>query len=357
MFGMCYSNRPVLVTGHTGFKGSWLCHWLEKLGAHVFGYALLPGVPSHYNYLRPCMESEIGDIRDKEHVQRFISAIKPEIVFHLAAQPLVLESYRNPLETFHTNAMGTANLLEACRNVESIRAIVVITTDKCYENNDKPHSFKEEDALGGHDPYSASKAAAEIIAASYNRSFFIPDGRIKMATARAGNVIGGGDWAEERLIPDLVRSVDGAPAKIRHPNAIRPWQHVLEAISGYLILGQKLASGDVGGQNNCAFNFGPLEIETHTVIDMIRQAQRLWVKISYHSIENTETRPEAARLALDCSKAVNVLGWHPVWDTTVAIEKTINWYRELHDSCTISTDADLTQYIQDARASGQEWCL
>ena len=355
MFYGVYQGKRVLVTGHTGFKGSWLCAWLAQLGAECAGFALPPDtMPNHFSLLHTSVSSVIGEIRDFEAVKKCVQDFRPEIVFHLAAQPLVLASYREPRETFETNFMGTVNLLEACRLTPSVRAIVVVTTDKCYANPEDGKPLVESDPMGGHDPYSASKGAAEIASASYRLSFFGSSDAPALATARAGNVIGGGDWAQDRLIPDLVRAASRKEtAEIRSPNAIRPWQHVLEALSGYLALGARLL---MDGQSFAsAWNFGPLEAETHTVGEVIRMAQDEWPAIACRFNE-VEGRPhEAGQLKLDCAKARNHLGWRPVWNTDQAVRQTIRWYRDYCENGTVSTHADLEAYGDAARQSGVEW--
>ena len=357
MFQGIYHGKRVLVTGHTGFKGSWLCAWLHQLGAEVAGFALLPDqVPNHFSLLKTPLHNEIGDIRDHEKLKAFCTVFQPEIVFHLAAQPLVRVSYRQPRETFDTNIMGMVNLLDACRSIPSVRAMVVITTDKCYANQENGRPFTENDPLGGFDPYSASKGAAEIVAASWRSAFFNTPGSPALATARAGNVIGGGDWAEDRLIPDLIRAASqGKPAEIRFPNAVRPWQHVLEALSGYLTLGAKLLAA--GREFASAWNFGPVEAESFSVGKIIETAHSEWGKINW-KVDQTENQPhEAAHLLLNCDKAQRQLQWHPVWDTETAVRRTIRWYREYYEQKKIVTFADLDSYCDAAGKAGVEWTL
>lgn len=355
MFSSLYHGKRVLVTGHTGFKGSWLCAWLHRLGAVVAGFALPPDQePNHFSLLKTPLRSEIGDIRDYEKLKTFFAGFQPEIVFHLAAQPLVRVSYRQPRETFDTNVMGTVNLLDACRFTPSVRAVVVVTTDKCYANPETGRPFTEDDPMGGYDPYSASKGAAEIAAASYRSAFFSTPVSPALATARAGNVIGGGDWALDRLIPDLVRAASqGKSAEIRFPNAVRPWQHVLEALSGYLTLGAALLSG--GKTFASAWNFGPVEAESHTVGDIIKIAQSEWDKIVFCTDEDPDLPHEAAHLLLDCHKAQKLLHWRPVWNTEQAVRRTIRWYRDFYEHGTIITSADLDAYCASARRAGLEW--
>ena len=357
MFQGIYRNHRVLVTGHTGFKGSWLCAWLQRLGAEVAGFALEPDQsPDHFSLLKTPLHSEIGDIRDYEKLKQFFADFQPEVVFHLAAQPLVRVSYRQPRETFDTNVMGTVNLLDACRSTPSVRAVVVVTTDKCYANPENGKPFTENDPLGGYDPYSASKGAAEIAAASYRSAFFSSADSPAVATARAGNVIGGGDWAQDRLLPDLIRAAAaGKAAEIRSPNAVRPWQHVLEALSGYLTLGAALWSG--GQTFASAWNFGPLEAEAFTVGDIIGIAGSEWNKISCRADENTDQVHEAAHLLLDCRKAQKQLSWRPVWNTERAVRRTVRWYREFYENGNLISLSDLESYCADARKAGLEWSL
>ena len=357
MFRGLYHGKRVLVTGHTGFKGSWLCAWLQRLGAEVAGFALPPDQnPDHFSLLKTPLHSGIGDIRDYEKLKNFFDGFRPEIVFHLAAQPLVRVSYRQPRETFETNVMGTVNLLDACRFTPSVRAVVVITTDKCYANPENGKPFTEDDPLGGYDPYSASKGAAEIAAASYRSAFFSSDDAPAAATARAGNVIGGGDWALDRLIPDLVRAASqGKPAEIRFPNAVRPWQHVLEALSGYLTLGAALLSG--GKTFASAWNFGPVAAESYTVGDIVKIAQTEWDKIHFCADETPDQPHEAAHLLLDCHKALELLHWHPVWNTEQTVRRTIRWYREFYEDGKIVTPDDLESYCETAGQAGLEWTL
>ena len=332
-----------------------MCAWLNSLGAEVGGLALKPDqTPDHFSLLKTPLHSEICDIRDAEEVKRILKNFQPEIVFHLAAQPLVRASYREPRGTFETNVMGTVNLLDACRFTPSVRAVVVVTTDKCYANPENGKPFTEDDPLGGSDPYSASKGAAEIAAASYRSAFFGSADSPAVATARAGNVIGGGDWAQDRLIPDLIRAAAaGKAAEIRSPNAVRPWQHVLEALSGYLTLGTALLSR--GQTFASAWNFGPLEAEAFTVGDIVEIARSEWNKISCRADENTDQVHEAARLLLDCRKAQKLLRWRPVWNTERAVRRTVRWYREFYENGNLITLSDLESYCTDARKAGLEW--
>jgi|ERR1017187_7356116 CDP-glucose 4,6-dehydratase len=332
IFQNLYKNKKVFLTGHTGFKGTWLTIWLEMLGAKVKGYALKPETPSLFNYVKENLkiESVIADIRNKKKLEEELLAFQPDFVFHLAAQPLVRESYRIPVETFEVNVIGTANLLDAVRNLKKECMVVIVTTDKVYENIEKDYAYIEADKLGGYDPYSASKAAAEIITESYRLSFFNPKEFSKhkksIATARAGNVIGGGDYAKDRIVPDIFRFLSKKQIiNVRNPNAIRPWQHVLEPLSGYLTLAanmkmepQKLAT---------AFNFGPKIKDVRNVEELVQHAIKTWGKGNY-IIENQTNAPhEAGTLKLNIKKAKKELHWKPKWNSDKAIERTINWYK------------------------------
>ena len=354
MFGDIYNGRRVLITGHTGFKGSWLSYWLKQLGANVCGIALPAETePSHYQLLKPAVRSVEEDIRNREVVETVFSAYHPEIVFHLAAQPLVRKSYQNPLETLEVNIMGTANVLEACRKTDSVKAVVVISSDKCYENREQMSGYTEEDPMGGHDPYSASKGCTELVAASYRKSFFEEAG-ILLATARAGNVIGGGDWAADRLVPDAMRAAaDGEEMILRNPASIRPWQHVLEPLSGYLLLGQKLFEGE----KNCAsaWNFGPDEESLITTEHALELLQRGWNAVQYTHVPDIKAPHEAKILRLNCTKARTELAWEPVWNAETAFRKTAVWYREYYTAYQLLTEKDLYDYIQDAEKKGSSW--
>ncbi len=344
-----YKNKRVLITGHTGFKGSWLALWLSELGAKVTGYALAPETdPSHFALLGIKINHIEGDIRDRKKLQDVFKAYQPEIVFHLAAQPLVRRSYRDPALTFDTNIMGTVNLLEACRVTSSVRVIVNITSDKCYENQEWVWGYRENDPMGGYDPYSASKGAAEIVTASYRRSFFNNDDYGKnhetlVATCRAGNVIGGGDWSEDRLIPDIVRAIQkGETLQIRSPEATRPWQHVLDALSGYLLLGQKLLEGNTTYAD--AWNFGPSDTDTLRVRELCTRFEALWPTARFEWTEEPSTLHEASTLKLDCSKAHTLLQWHGKWSADQTIEKTVEWYRHYIENKEILSQTQLEQW-------------
>jgi CDP-glucose 4,6-dehydratase len=355
-FADIYRGKRVLVTGHTGFKGSWLSLWLEQLGSEVVGISLGPETqPNHWTCLG--LESTVQhhelDIRQAAGVASVLRATQPEIVFHLAAQPLVRRSYRDPLETWSTNVMGTANVLEACRQTRSVRAILAVTTDKCYENQEWAWGYRETDRLGGHDPYSASKAGSELVLSSYRRAFFHTEGAPLLASARAGNVIGGGDWSEDRLIPDLVRAIAAQQSlEIRSPNATRPWQHVLESLSGYLLLGQKLIEGNRNFDG--AWNFGPERSANRTVVDVLNRLQTHWPEMQWH--QTAASQPyEAKLLYLDSAKANSQLGWQPVWNLETALKKTADWYRKFQSSQTIISKEQLAQFVEAAKNAHVGW--
>lgn len=354
MFGGAYADRRVLVTGHTGFKGSWLALWLRRMGARVSALALAPDTrPSHWDLLALDLDSEIVDIRDAAALQRAVQRVRPEIVFHLAAQALVRPSYQEPLGTWATNVMGTANLLEACRHVPGVAAIVVATSDKCYENREWHWPYREGDPLGGHDPYSASKAGAELVAASYRRSFFAQAGAPLLATARAGNVIGGGDWARDRLVPDAVRAVAaGEPLSVRNPASTRPWQHVLEPLAGYLSLGQRLLQGDAGAAD--AWNFGPGPQGNTDVATLLASLQAHWPELRW-TATGAAGPHEAGLLQLDASRARAQLQWRPVWSLQDGVAATAAWYRTwLKEGRTCSVE-QLDAYIAAAHAARLPW--
>jgi CDP-glucose 4,6-dehydratase len=327
-----YKGKKVFITGHTGFKGSWLCLLLHKLGAEVYGYALnLPTNPSLYEVAKveELVTSHIFDVRDYNKLYNIMSVVKPEIVFHLAAQPLVRDSYRNPVDTYAINVMGTVNLLEAVRHTKAARAVVNVTTDKCYENKEWLWGYRENEPMGGYDPYSNSKGCSELVTSAFRSSFFNPADygkthQVALASARAGNVIGGGDWAEDRLIPDFIRAIsNGKKVKIRSPHAIRPWQHVLEPLSGYLMLGAKLLTE----RNKYAegWNFGPDDSDTKTVEWIIDRICALWGNNASYEIDTNPQPHEATHLKLDCSKAKTRLCWYPKWDIETAISRIVEW--------------------------------
>ncbi len=328
-----YSGKKVLLTGHTGFKGAWLLLWLERLGAIVKGYALAPEHPNDlYNLVQSgtAVDSVIADIRDREKVGAVIREFRPDFIFHLAAQPLVLRSYREPLYTFEVNVNGTAHVLDALRDTDHPCTVVIITTDKVYENNETGQAYTETDKLGGYDPYSASKAAAEIVVSSYRNSYFNPGeiGKhgIAVATARAGNVIGGGDRAENRIIPDIVRGIEeGKDIIVRNPASTRPWQFVLEPLAGYLQLGAAMQQAPARFAE--AWNFGPEENDVLTVEQVVEKALSIYGKGSWKKPEQKQTAHEAGLLNLSISKAKEQLAWHPRLRAGEAIEYTIEWYK------------------------------
>ncbi|HXX80149.1 MAG TPA: CDP-glucose 4,6-dehydratase, partial [Thermodesulfovibrionales bacterium] len=318
LFKDTYRGRRVLITGHTGFKGSWLAFWLQELGASVTGVALHPATsPNHWDLLDIGIADHRFDIRESTSLVRLFADSRPEIVFHLAAQSLVRRSYQNPLETWSTNVMGTANLLEACRQTDGIRAVVIVTTDKVYENKEWKWGYREIDPLGGHDPYSASKAATELLVSSFRNAFFHAANAPLLASARAGNVIGGGDWAEDRLIADVVRAITNhSPLGVRSPLATRPWQHVLECLSGYLLLGQFLLDGR--REYADAWNFGPGPDDNRTVNEVLNIFKTHWPKLTWHAAAGPQSR-ETNLLYLDSAKARASLGWRPVWTLQEAV--------------------------------------
>lgn len=322
-----WKGKKVFLTGHTGFKGSWLSIWLNLMGAVVKGYALKPATnPNLFTIadIQALVKSDINDIRDYAELCNSISRFSPDIVFHMAAQPLVRTSYAKPLETFQTNVMGTANLLEAVRQCSSVKAVVNITTDKCYENNEWIWGYKETDPMGGIDPYSSSKGCSELVTTSYRESF-LRSSDIGVASARAGNVIGGGDWAENRLIPDILRAFEASnPVVIRNPHATRPWQHVLEPLSGYLLLAEQLFKNP--DEFSQAWNFGPYEHDIRPVDWILDQMIYLWPGASW-KLDKNENPHEAMLLKLDISKATTILGWMPTWELAKTIGKIIRWHK------------------------------
>lgn len=328
-----WQGRKVFVTGHTGFKGSWLCLWLNLLGAEVTGYALQP--PTQPSLFELCSVDElvtsvIGDVRDGESLTKAMVKAQPEVVIHMAAQALVRDSYNNPADTYAINVMGTVNLFEAVRACKNIKSVVNVTTDKCYENKEWVWGYRENEPMGGYDPYSNSKACSELVTASYRSSFFNPNEYRKhgvgVASARAGNVIGGGDWAKDRLIPDCVKSlINKEPILIRNPNAIRPWQHVLEPLAGYLMLCEK--QYNEGANYAEGWNFGPDDKDAKPVEYIVNKMCTLWGENAKYIIDDGQHPHEAHYLKLDCSKAKNILKWQSKWSLDIALEKIIEWNR------------------------------
>ncbi|UCI06845.1 CDP-glucose 4,6-dehydratase [Mesorhizobium sp. B1-1-8] len=354
LFGGVYHGRKVLLTGHTGFKGSWLALWLTRLGAEVTALALPPATtPNHWETLDIDIDSRAIDVRDGDAVAEAVRLSRPEIVFHLAAQPLVRQSYRDPVANWSTNVMGTVHVLDACRAVDSLKAAIVVTSDKCYENRGWEWGYRETDSLGGHDPYSTSKAAAEFVVQSYRRSFFGEKGAPLIASARAGNVFGGGDWSEDRLIPDLVRAVASSRSvEIRSPRATRPWQHVLECLSGYLVLGQHLLDGDEDAAS--AWNFGPDNNGNRTVEELLLAMKANWPGISW--IHSNRLEPhEATMLHLDSSRAFHNLGWRPIWTFEEGVAATALWYERFLGQREVLSLSQLQAFERDATERAAVW--
>ena len=329
-----FSDKTILLTGHTGFKGSWMVSVLNYLGARVYGLSLAAETNSLYQLMNgdQLCNTTIGDINDLTLVNKSIQAVQPDIIFHFAAQALVIEGYKSPVETFKTNAIGSANILEGLRALNKKCTVIMITTDKVYDNKEWVYPYREVDPLGGYDPYSASKACAEIVIQSYRSSFFNPldydTHRKSIASCRAGNVIGGGDYAANRIIPDIVRAMELKQAvKLRNPNAVRPWQHVLEALYGYILLAYKMDEDPVKFAQS--YNFGPLYDESVTVQQLVDIALEAWGKGTYEHQQQEHQQHEANLLRLDCSKACNLLQWKPVWNAQQAIEKTMQWYKKI----------------------------
>ena len=345
-----YKNKKVFITGHTGFKGSWLSCLLDLIGAEQMGYSLSANTtPAHFNLLDLNTNSVIGDLLDAELLKERLSFFEPEIVFHLAAQPLVRESYRDPKNTYQTNVIGTLNLLEAVKNCSSVKAVVIITTDKVYDNKEWVHPYRETDELGGYDLYSSSKACSEILVKSYQKCFFNnAEYNIKhhtlIATVRAGNVIGGGDWSNDRLVPDIIKAAtQGKITKIRNPDSIRPWQHVLDCLCGYLMVGEKLLNGKIGFAD--AWNFAPYAFESLTVKEVANISKKIWDDINIEFEKPLNDYHEAGVLKLDNTKAVSLLGWKPIWNTETAIEKTIEWYKSYYNNNQILTVSHIKEYL------------
>ena len=324
-------KKKVLVTGHTGFKGSWLTLWLKLMGADVLGVSIDP--PKEINHfdlinIKKDIINKKCDIRNNKKLLEIFSQFKPEIVFHLAAQPLVIESYNSPLETYQTNVIGTMNVLESIRKTVNVRAGIMVTSDKCYENKEKVKGYKEDDPMGGHDPYSSSKGSCELLINSYRKSFFNNNRKrnIKIASARSGNVIGGGDFSKDRLLPDAINSIiNNKKLKIRNPNSIRPWQHVLEPLGGYIKLAKKIYKKN--SNLDQAWNFGPNKSDTKTVEDVVNIFSSKWGNDFSYTFNNSTGPHEANLLSLDCSKAKKLMRWQPKWSLKKAVEETVEWYK------------------------------
>lgn len=362
LYGGVYSQKKVLITGHNGFKGSWLAYWLDKMGAIVYGYALEPNTqPNHFELSGLKIRTLHADIIDQNALSSFLKEIKPDIVFHLAAQALVRESYSNPSYTFEVNVMGVVNLLEIARQIPEIKAIVNVTSDKCYLNREWEWGYRENDSLGGYDPYSASKACSEIVNSAYRNSFFNPANygtkhNLLLASARAGNVIGGGDWAADRLIPDMVRAASSATTvEIRNPLSTRPWQHVLEPLSGYLTLGMQLLNGDKIFASE--WNFGPSSDSNISVQEIAAAGEVHWNKIKVSYSQNKSDWHEAHLLMLDCSRAHKIMNWKPVWGIDKTIKMTIDWYRDYYENSLLLTEEHLIEYVEDAFKLRAIWTM
>lgn len=353
-----WAGKTVFLTGHTGFKGGWLSLWLQALGAKVVGYSLPPPTnPSLFEVARVAegMTSIEGDIRDLARLAAAMAKHQPEIVIHMAAQPLVRYSYQNPVETYSTNVMGTVNLLEAVRQAGSVKAVVNITSDKCYDNREWIWGYRENEPMGGYDPYSSSKGCAELVTSAYRNSYFNPKEfdrhGVALASVRAGNVIGGGDWAEDRLIPDFMRAItQGQPVHIRNPHAIRPWQHVLEPLAGYLLLAQKL--WEEGAAYGEGWNFGPNDEDAKPVQWIVAQLTKAWGEGASWVLDGGDHPHEAHYLKLDCSKAKARLDWHPRWDLARTMEKIIEWHKAMdqEENMKAKTLEQISQFMKGVQA-------
>ena len=358
-----FKNKIAIVTGHTGFKGSWLAVWLESLGAKVVGVAIdPPSKPSHFEVaeLAKSIEDNRLDIRDGDELKFLVSGTQPDFVFHLAAQPLVLQSYLDPVETYQTNVLGSLNLLEALRSLKKKCTSVLITSDKCYKNVEWVWGYRETDTLGGQDPYSASKGAAELVIRSHVKSFFPNDGSVRIAVGRAGNVIGGGDWAQDRIVPDCVRSwAKGKSVQLRNPLATRPWQHVLEPLSGYLALAAELHQKDeLHGE---PFNFGPSAHQNHTVLELVQAMSGHWDKVRWEDNSVDEKEPyESGLLKLNCDKALYHLNWQAILSFQETVKMTAEWYCSYYEDPSTIRDVTLAhigEYESMAQKKGMQWAL
>ena len=362
LFGGVFRGRRMFMTGHTGFKGSWLSLWLTEMGAEVTGFALAPPTtPSLFELTGiegRLARHIVGDVRDRDVLVAAMVAAKPDIAIHMAAQPLVRLSYEQPVETFAANVMGTVHFFEAVRATDSARVAINVTSDKCYENREWERAYREDDAMGGFDPYSASKGCSELVTAAYRRSFLGTDSGVRVASVRAGNVIGGGDWAADRIVPDCIRALTaGKPVIVRNPDAVRPWQHVLEPLSGYLLLAQRLWE-DADPTLADGWNFGPVAEGGVPVGELVDGLVSSWGSGSWETPELAEQPHEANLLRLDCTKAQERLGWLPQWDVATTLDRTAKWYAAWHadsgSAATASID-DLNNYVDAARAAGSAW--
>jgi CDP-glucose 4,6-dehydratase len=350
-FSEIYKGKKVFITGHTGFKGSWLLLWLKRLGADIKGYALKPDTSDLFSLIdgHDLCESVIADIRDKDRLLKEIVSFEPDYIFHLAAQPIVRLSYENPVETYETNVNGTINMLEALRHLHKPCNTIIITTDKVYHNKEENYYYTETDMLGGYDPYSTSKACAELIVESYRNSFFNLDEYSThskaLATARAGNVIGGGDWSKDRIIPDIIKSIERKePVVVRNPNSVRPWQHVLEPLGGYLLLGSKLSENPKLFTG--AWNFGPTIGDTMSVKEIVEHSLKYLQSGSYKLLETNKQLHESGLLKLDINKAITKLGWSPKWNTKTAIDQTLAWYKNASANPAVFSQEQIRVYEQ-----------
>lgn len=362
LFEGVYKDKKVVLTGHTGFKGSWLALWLQQMGAKVYGFSLEnEDEINHLSLLNLNIEEKIDDIRNTDVLQKYFDEVQPDIVFHLAAQALVRRSYEDPVETFSTNVMGTLNIFEACRKTPSVKAIINVTTDKCYENKEWEWGYRENEPMGGYDPYSASKGCSELLTSSYRNSYFNNNDfqnkhEVLLASGRAGNVIGGGDWAVDRLIPDIIKATAiNEAVLIRNPKATRPWQHVLEPLSGYLTLGWKLLKKEIYAAEG--WNFGPDNNSNLQVGDIVKFSHEYWNNIQIEISKNTDEHHEANLLMLDCSKANKTLKWKAVWGIDKTIDKTISWYKSYYENNQVLSLEDLTDYVSDAKSANILWAV
>jgi CDP-glucose 4,6-dehydratase len=363
MFSGYYQNKRVLVTGHTGFKGGWLSLWLKGLGAQVHGVSLPPPTNPNFHELiweHTFVSETERDIRDLAPLATTVRKIAPDMIFHLAAQPIVRRSYTEPLETFNINTVGTAHLLESVRLAQLPCPVIVITSDKCYENREEDYAYGETDPLGGHDVYSMSKAAAELVAQSWNKSFFLPNPSLgPVVTVRAGNVIGGGDYAADRIVPDCVRALgESRPILVRNPAAVRPWQHVLECLGGYLWLGARLARDGKNSPLASPFNFGPDAAAQQPVRKLVEAVLREWPG-KWHDASDPRHPHEAKRLTLSIKKAATLLDWYPVWNFSEAVSQTVSWYRARHDLKHADmlgfSQSQINNYVNTARQRNSPW--